>query len=116
MQSTLRALRYRMMTEESVAVMLQDYDDIMKGFTGSMSPEKLLMLGDVPGTQPCFNLEKSVGSRKVTQSIDAPGKAEKSLITNKVTTNFSDSPCTPVAYASFSHPSDFFRFKTDKQP
>ncbi len=59
-----------------------------------------------------LNLEKSVGSRKATQSIDAPSKSEKSLITSKVTTSFSDSLDTPMAYASFSRPTNFFRLNT----
>ena len=58
-----------------------------------------------------LNLEKSIGSRKATQALGAPGKSEKSLITNKVTTSFSDSPGTPIANASFSRPIDFSRLK-----
>ncbi|VAW75491.1 hypothetical protein MNBD_GAMMA13-1553 [hydrothermal vent metagenome] len=73
--------------------------------------------GSMPGSksdsQPaCFNLEKSVGSRKSTQAFGAPGKPEKLLITNKVTTNFSDSPCTPISYMSFSRPTDLSRFNS----
>jgi len=40
------------------------------------------------------------------QPLGAPGKPEKHLITNKVTTVFSDSPYTPMAYASFSRSTD----------
>ncbi|VAW78152.1 hypothetical protein MNBD_GAMMA13-1967 [hydrothermal vent metagenome] len=58
-----------------------------------------------------LNLEKSVGSRKSTQALGAPGKPEKLLITNKVTTNFSDSPCTPISCMSFSRPTDLSRLK-----
>ncbi|VAW77975.1 hypothetical protein MNBD_GAMMA13-96 [hydrothermal vent metagenome] len=54
-------------------------------------------------------LEKSVGSRKSTQAIGAPSKPEKLLITNKVTTNFSDSLCTLISYVSFSRPIDLSR-------
>ena len=43
------------------------------------------------------------------KSVDAPGKSEKALITSKVTMSFSDSPCTPMAYVSFSRPTDFSR-------
>ena len=48
------------------------------------------------------NLETAVESRKSAQALDAPGKAEKCLITNKVTTNFSTSPCTSITSTSFS--------------
>ena len=74
-----------------------------------------------------FNLETAVGSRKAveysghklhflhpwrssTQALGAPGKSEKPLITNKVTTSFSDLPCTPIAYASFSRLTAVSRF------
>jgi len=56
-----------------------------------------------------LNLETSVGSRKSTQALGAPGKTEKILITNKVTTNFSVSPCIPISYASFSRPTEVSR-------
>jgi len=49
-------------------------------------------------------LETAVGSRKSTQALDAPGKAGKYLITNKVTMNFPASPCTPISYIPFSRP------------
>ncbi len=66
----------------------------------------------------CFNfiLKTSVGSQKSTQAFGAPGKSEKPLITNKVTTSFSDSPCTPKAYASFLRPTEVFRFITQLTP
>ncbi len=54
-------------------------------------------------------LENAVGSRKSTQAFGAPSKFEKLLITNKVTTNFSNSLCTPISYMSFSHPTAFSR-------
>jgi hypothetical protein len=57
-----------------------------------------------------INLETSVGSQKSTQALDAPGKPEKALITNKVTSSFSDSPCTPITYTSFSRPTKVSRF------
>jgi hypothetical protein len=59
-----------------------------------------------------FNLKTAVGSQKSTQSIDAHGNSEKSLITNKVITSFSDSPCTPMAYASFLRPTAVFRLNS----
>ncbi len=54
-------------------------------------------------------LETAVGwgglpSRKSAQAIDAPRKCEKALITNKVTTSFSNFLCTPISYTSFSRP------------
>jgi hypothetical protein len=49
-------------------------------------------------------LETAVGSRKSAQALDAPGKFEKALITNKVTTRFSNSPCTSISCTSFSRP------------
>ena len=58
-----------------------------------------------------LNLKTAVGSPKSTQALGAPGKSEKPLITNKVTTSFSDSPCTPIAYASFSRPTAVSRLK-----
>ncbi|HBS27841.1 MAG TPA: hypothetical protein DD827_12090, partial [Gammaproteobacteria bacterium] len=54
-------------------------------------------------------LEKSVGSQESAQAIDAPGEIQKSLITSKVTTSFSIPPCTPMAYTSFSRPTDLSR-------
>ena len=57
-------------------------------------------------------LKTAVGSRKSTQALGAPGKLEKSLITNKVTTCFSNSPCTPISYASFPRPTAVFRIMT----
>ncbi len=56
-----------------------------------------------------LNLKTAVGLPKSTQVIDAPGKPEKPLITNQVTTRFSDSPCTPISCASFVHPTAVFR-------
>ncbi len=56
-----------------------------------------------------LNLENAVGSRKSTQAIGAPSKTEKLLITNKVTTNFFVSLCTPISYVSFSHPATLSR-------
>jgi hypothetical protein len=50
-----------------------------------------------------LNLETAVESRKYRQALGAPRKTEKLLITNKVTTNFSVSLCTPVSYLSFSY-------------
>ena len=61
---------------------------------------------------PGFNLKTAVGSRKSAQALGAPGKLKKLLITNKVTTNFFNLPCTPTAYASFSRPTAVFRLKT----
>jgi len=58
-----------------------------------------------------LNLETSVGSRKSAQALGAPSKAEKYLITNKVTTNFYASLCTPISYASFSRPTEVSRLK-----
>ncbi len=58
-----------------------------------------------------MNLETAVGSRKSTQALGAPGEAEKYLITNKVTTNFTASPCTPISYISFSRPTAVSRMK-----
>ncbi len=48
--------------------------------------------GDLPTPaaaepQPALNLETAVGSRKYAQTLNAPEKPEKALITNKVTTN-----------------------------
>jgi len=59
-------------------------------------------------------LKTSVGSRKSTQALGAPGKSEKLLIINKVTTNFSVSPCTPISYLSFSRPTEVSRIMTEK--
>ncbi|HFD86978.1 MAG TPA: hypothetical protein ENJ35_04810, partial [Gammaproteobacteria bacterium] len=58
-----------------------------------------------------LNLKTSVGSRKSKQALGAPGKTEKALITNKVTTRFSVSPCTPIPYVSFPRPTEVFRLK-----
>ena len=52
----------------------------------------------------CVILETAVGSRKYAQALDAPGKSEKPLITDKVTTSFSYSPCTSIPCTSFSRP------------
>jgi hypothetical protein len=49
-------------------------------------------------------LKTAVGSRKSAQALDVPGKFEKALITNKVTTRFSNSPCTSISCTSFSRP------------
>ena len=49
-------------------------------------------------------LETAVGSQKSTQALGALTKIKKCLITNKVTTNFFISPCTPIPYASFLRP------------
>jgi len=43
------------------------------------------------------------------QALGAPGKTEKALITRKVTTIFSVSPCTPISYMSFPRPTDVSR-------
>ena len=43
------------------------------------------------------------------QALGAPGKTEKTLITRKVTTIFSVSPCTPISYMSFPRPTDVSR-------
>ena len=59
-----------------------------------------------------FNLETSVESRKSAQALGVPSKAEKCLITNKVTTNFYASLCTPISYVSFSRPTEVSRFKS----
>ncbi len=64
-----------------------------------------------------FNLETAVGwgglpSRKSAQAIDAPRKCEKALITNKVTTSFSNCLCTPISYTSFSRPTAVSRFNS----
>jgi len=37
----------------------------------------------------------------IAQALDAPGKPTKLLITNKLTTHFVHSPCTPMAYTLF---------------
>jgi hypothetical protein len=58
-----------------------------------------------------LNLETAVESRKYRQALGAPRKTEKLLITNKVTTNFSVSLCTPVSYLSFSHLTAVSRLK-----
>jgi hypothetical protein len=57
-----------------------------------------------------FNLEKSLGSHKSTQHLDAPDKIKITLITNQVTTVILISPSTSICYASFTRPSDFSRF------
>ncbi len=57
-------------------------------------------------------LATAAGSRKSTPAPGAPGKSERMLITNKVTTRFSDSPCTPMANASFSRPTVAARIMT----
>ena len=59
-----------------------------------------------------FNLESSAGSRKFMQALDAPGKTEKVLITNKVSTHFSVSPCTPISYMPFPRPTEDSRLKS----
>jgi len=41
------------------------------------------------------------------KSVDAPDTSEKALITSAVTTSFSGSACMPMAYVSFSRPTDF---------
>jgi putative IMPACT (imprinted ancient) family translation regulator len=46
--------------------------------------------------KPMLILDSSVDSRKSAQALDAPGKLEKRLITNKVSTHFSNSLCTPI--------------------
>ncbi len=56
-----------------------------------------------------LTLKTSVGSQKSTQALGAHGKSEKPLITNKVTTSFSDSPSTTISYASFLRPTEVFR-------
>jgi hypothetical protein len=68
-----------------------------------LSPQKATFYPQIP-----LKSHKSVGSRKAAQSIGVPGKPEKTLITSKVTTSFSDPPFTPMAYTSFSRPTDFF--------
>jgi len=59
----------------------------------------------------CLNLETAVGSQKSTQALGAPRKIKKCLITNKVTTNFLISRCTPISYASFLRPTAVSRLK-----
>jgi len=56
---------------------------------------------------PCHRsiiLEAAVGSQKPTQALGASRTIKKCLITHTVTTNFLISPCTPIPYASFLHP------------
>ncbi len=87
-------------------------------FEDPLHPYTQALLASTPFVDPdkrvkrvALNLETSVGSRKSTQAIGAPGKSEKTLITNEVTTRFSDSPCTPMAHASFSRPTEVSRLK-----
>jgi hypothetical protein len=56
-----------------------------------------------------FKLGTAVGSQKSTQALGAPRKIKKCLITQKVTTNFLISLCTPIPSASFSRPTAVFR-------
>ena len=58
-----------------------------------------------------LNPETAVESRKHRQTLDAPSKTEKLLITNKVTTNFSVSLCTPISYLPFSRLTTVSRLK-----
>ena len=63
-----------------------------------------------------LNLESSAGSRKSTQALGAPGKTEKALITSKVATRFSVSPCTPISYVSFPRPTEDSRLNDPYSP
>ena len=56
-----------------------------------------------------MNLETAVGSRKYAPALNAPGRFEKALITNKVTTSFSNLPCTSISCTPFSRPTAIFR-------
>ena len=90
----------------------QDLENIFK-FIGEENPSTAFsILERIESSIEYLNLKTAVGSRKSAQAIDAPGKSEKALITSKVTTSFSDSPCTPMAYTSFSRPTAVFRLKT----
>ncbi len=48
-------------------------------YINAMAPSNIVM---TPGAN-YFNLETAVGSRKYVQALNAPGKFEKALITNK---------------------------------
>jgi len=81
--------------------------------TKSLTPWLSLKLTGCSMSKPAtLNLETSVGSRKSAQALCAPSKAEKCLITNKVTTNFYASLCTPISYASFSRPTEVSRLNS----
>jgi hypothetical protein len=60
---------------------------------------------------PSTILKTAVGSRKSAQALDAPGKFQKALITNKVTTRFSNSPRTSISCTSFSRPTAVSRIQ-----
>jgi D-alanyl-D-alanine carboxypeptidase/D-alanyl-D-alanine-endopeptidase (penicillin-binding protein 4) len=90
------------------------YRDLLK----SAQPHVQAKTGTLRGIRTYagyLNLETAVGSRKSTQALGASGESEKPLITNKVTTSFSDSPCTAIAYASFSCPTAVSRLKTSRE-
>ena len=60
-----------------------------------------------------LNLETSVDSRKSAQALDALRKPERTLITQWVTTIFSDSLSTPISCTAFSRSTEISRLKVD---
>jgi len=58
-----------------------------------------------------LNLEKSIGSPKSTQALNAPSKLKNLLIINKMTTQFFNSLCTSISRESFLRPIGFSRLK-----
>jgi len=58
---------------------------------------------------PAITLEKSVGSQKSTQALNAPSKLKNLFITRKVTTQFFNSLFTSISCMSFLRPTDFSR-------
>ncbi|MBF0444270.1 MAG: hypothetical protein HQL68_01670 [Magnetococcales bacterium] len=57
-----------------------------------------------------FNLDSAVVRTSLAQPLDLPGKPKKSLITNKVTSIFSDSPDKPICCTINARPTAESRF------
>ncbi len=51
-----------------------------------------------------LNLKTAVDSGKYAHAFEAPREFEKSLITNKVTTSLSNTPCTSTSFRDIEGP------------